>query len=66
MKRPLFLIVALLILFILTITICPGDALSGEDQKKEKNSRGVVRQPVVSGSFYPSNPVILRKMINGF
>jgi len=65
MKRPLFL-VALLILFILTITICPGDALSREDQKKEKNSRGVVRQPVVSGSFYPSNPVILRKMINDF
>ncbi len=40
--------------------------MSREDQKKEKNSRGVVRQPVVSGSFYPSNPVILRKMINDF
>lgn len=65
MKRPLFL-VTLLVIFILTITICPGDALSREDQKKEKSSRGVVRQPVVSGSFYPSNPVILRKMINDF
>jgi len=66
MKRPLFLIVALVILFILTVTICPGDALSRQDQKKEKNSRRVVRQPVVSGSFYPSNPIVLRKMINGF
>ena len=40
--------------------------MSRQDQKKEKNSRGVVRQPVVSGSFYPSNPVVLRKMINDF
>ena len=66
MKRYFFLSALLIVLFILAITVCSEDALSGENQKKEGNSKGVVRQPVVSGTFYPSNPAVLRKMINDF